>query len=929
METPSTPLGRRCVSLLGCAAVVMAAPAWAVSGRLTLDVDRIDGPQLLAESLHLTVDEATATATIEAARLALPALRWSQDSLRWQCRMQREGEVSACSGRMHAGDAAGEFAIRADAQYVRLSFDDAHTHVQLAIPRGAGAVAITTRALPLAPIGAMLAGSLPDALAIRGGNLDSDLEWTSESGLDGRVAWSGLTVEDRVRNWRIDGADGAGRIAVHPSDRLRLRLQTRLTRGVYSGAGQQFALSGGPVDLRLDLQRGDGAIWQIDRYEWRDPGRIELSGSARLDAEAADPLRQLVVNVERSQWPAVVQRYGAAAWSAAGLDGVRATGIARGRMTVEDGVPTRADVDLERFSLRDASGATLDGLHGALAWRAAGDAPTTGLSWRGASFDGFALGRGRIAVQQRQGRWTLAGPAALPLLGGELRIDRLVFDPNDAGRPWLDARFAASGLSYDSVDGRYGAAGLGIGGALTLEGAYAQPRARLDAQVAGGEILADTVYVKFPAEPVRIGLDAELSDEQIRVHALEWIDPEAVDLRASGVVRRTPGLALTSLELMLRRIELGPALARYGRTALAAKGYDGLEAEGALTGHLVFDESGLESFDFAARQVGLRDPAGRFAVAGLSGGVDWRHRADRPATTLSWDSIEILQLPFGAAYARFESRNGRITLAEAIGIDVLGGQLRLERLDLQPRSRRGERYSASFAIAAIEMAQLSKVFGWPSFPGNLSGGIPEVVLSGDTIELRGGLDLYVFDGYLGVSGLRLERPFGIAPSLAADVHFRDFDLEQVTSAFSLGGMSGRLDGTIGGLRLVDWGLVGFDAWLRTKAGGRMSYKAVNDVASLGGGGGLSANLQTMALRLFDTFGYRRFGLRCRLRAEVCLMGGIDPVPPQADSANDGYTIVEGSGLPRISIVGHQRRVDWPVLVERIVEATSGQGPIIQ
>jgi hypothetical protein len=929
MDNPSTPFRRRCASLLGGIALAMAMPAWAAPGRIVLDIDRIDGPHLRAETLRLSVDEAAATATIEAGRLAVPALAWSQGPLRWHCRLRRDGETSACSGRLEAGAGGGELALQLDAQQLRLGFDDTRTQVQLAIPRGAGAIAITTRALPLAPLAAVTAGSLPEGLSIDGGTVDTDLQWWSDSGLEGRVAWAGLTVEDRGRDWRIDDAAGAGRIAVTPGDALQVRAQARLTHGVLAAAGQRVALSDGPVDLRLDLRRGDAALWQIDRYEWRDPGRIELSGSATLDAAAAEPLRHLVLDVARSQWPAVVQRYGAAAWNAAGLDGVHVSGIARGRVTIENGMPTSADVDLERFSVRQASGAVLDGVHGAVAWRAAGDAPATQLGWRTASFDGFALGRGQVSVRQRQGRWMLARSAVLPLLGGELRIDRLVFDPNAAGRPWLDAHFIASGLAYDSDDGLYGAAGLAVGGSLTLQGAYAQPRARLDARIDGGEVLVDTVYVKFPAEPVRVTLDAELDDEQIRMHALEWIDPEAIDLRAAGVLRREPAVAATSLELDLRRIELGPALARYGRTALAAKGYDGLEAEGSLSGHLVFDESGVERFDFAARQVGLRDPAGRFAVAGLSGGVDWRHRADRPATTLSWRSMELLQIPFGAAHAAFQSRNGRITLAEAIGIDVLGGQLRLERLDLQPRSPRGERYSASFAIAAIEMAQLSKVFGWPSFPGNLSGGIPEVVLAGDTIELRGGLDLYVFDGYLGVSGLRLERPFGVAPSLAADVHFQNFDLEQVTSAFSLGGMSGRLDGTIGSLRLVDWGLVGFDAWLRTQAGGRMSYKAVNDVASLGGGGGLSASLQTMALRLFDTFGYDRFGLRCRLRAEVCLMGGIDPVPAQADSANDGYTIVEGSGLPRITIVGHQRRVDWPVLVERIVEATSGQGPIIQ
>jgi len=263
---------------------------------------------------------------------------------------------------------------------------------------------------------------------------------------------------------------------------------------------------------------------------------------------------------------------------------------------------------------------------------------------------------------------------------------------------------------------------------------------------------------------------------------------------------------------------------------------------------------------------------------------------------------------------------------------VLGGQVRLEKLSLQPRSPRGERYAGSFSIAAIDMAQLSAAFGWPRFGGNLSGGIPEIELSGDKIELHGGLDLYVFDGYLGVSGVTLERPFGVAPSFRADIHFENFDLEQLTSAFSFGGMSGRLNGNISELRLVDWSPVAFDSSLHADKGGRMSYKAVNDLTALGGGGGLSSSLQTMALKIFDTFGYRRLGIRCRLAGEICTMGGIESISTEtmeAGSGADSYTIVQGSGLPRIEIIGHRRRVKWPVLVERLVEATRGQGPVIQ
>ena len=78
-----------------------------------------------------------------------------------------------------------------------------------------------------------------------------------------------------------------------------------------------------------------------------------------------------------------------------------------------------------------------------------------------------------------------------------------------------------------------------------------------------------------------------------------------------------------------------------------------------------------------------------------------------------------------------------------------------------------------------------------------------------------------------------------------------------------------------------------------------------------------------ALRLFDDFGYRRIGISCRLREEICEMDGLG-------SAGAGFSIVEGSGVPRLSVVGFNRRVDWPTLLERLQAASSGDvQPVFQ
>jgi hypothetical protein len=191
--------------------------------------------------------------------------------------------------------------------------------------------------------------------------------------------------------------------------------------------------------------------------------------------------------------------------------------------------------------------------------------------------------------------------------------------------------------------------------------------------------------------------------------------------------------------------------------------------------------------------------------------------------------------------------------------------------------------------------------------------------------MDGGLQVAVFGGSINVQKLSMERPFGVAPSLSADVAIQDIDLEPMTRVFGFGSITGRLDGRIAGLRLVDWSAEAFDAWLETdqawKGRRRISQRAVKDITTVGGGG-LTGGLQAQALKLFDDFGYQRIGIGCKLRDRVCTMDGIG-------SAGEGYIIVAGAGLPRIQVVGFRRKVDWPTLVSRLQAATDGQAPIIQ
>ena len=82
------------------------------------------------------------------------------------------------------------------------------------------------------------------------------------------------------------------------------------------------------------------------------------------------------------------------------------------------------------------------------------------------------------------------------------------------------------------------------------------------------------------------------------------------------------------------------------------------------------------------------------------------------------------------------------------------------------------------------------------------------------------------------------------------------------------------------------------------------------------------SLQGKLIGLFNDFGYRRIGIACRLVNQVCEMSGLQDSPH--GQAGNSFTIVEGSGIPSLSVVGFNRQVDWPTLVERLGAVGSGE-----
>lgn len=481
-------------------------------------------------------------------------------------------------------------------------------------------------------------------------------------------------------------------------------------------------------------------------------------------------------------------------------------------------------------------------------------------------------------------------------------------------------QFTLAGVGFDTPSGKLAGSALNGDGRFSFDAGAQETQFSVQGGLNGGELLLGDLYAKLPAHPLQLDVAARARRGALEVERLRVNDADALQLDGSFALDAKG--ALQRLRITRLHASFPAAYQRYGRTWLATLGVRDAHITGHLSGQLDWAADGLRAFAFNTDGLDLVDASGRFGVTGLRGGLDWAARGERPATTLAWHSLQLYRIEAGAAQSTWQTYTGSLELQAPFAIPVYKGQLRVARVDYRPTANQTQRLATSLAVTGVDMASLSHALGWPAFPGTLGGAIPSLRWQGDRLDLAGGLSINVFGGFIDVTQLSLQQPLGNAPVLTGNIQLSQLDLGALTSVFDFGNITGRLDGSIDDLRMVGWSPVAFKASLLAGGGGRISQRAVNNLTVVGGGG-VAAGLQGAVLKLFKTFGYKRIGLNCTLHGTVCDMSGLKK------DEDGGYTIVEGSGLPHLEVIGHQARVDWPTLVRRLRDAVKGNAPVVR
>lgn len=507
-------------------------------------------------------------------------------------------------------------------------------------------------------------------------------------------------------------------------------------------------------------------------------------------------------------------------------------------------------------------------------------------------------------------------------LGGQLEVTTR---PNTPVR--VQGHLNIDGVALDTPDGSIAAENLAGGFDIDYRTRQGNSRLVLDGTL-GGAILHGNTYLALGRQAADLRIEGDTrpgAGWQLR--SIQWRDDA---FTVDGSAGFSADAALRDVDLQFRSRDVSQLRERYLSGWLGLFGLGDVELTGALDARVRMQDGVLRNIDAQLQDVDILDPQRRFAFENLEGDV--RFSADAPVSSaLRWGGGELYGLKFEAATLPFESSSGALRFRDPVAIPLFGGTLRFDDFTLRPASGdAGMQMNFGLTLARIDFGKVSEALGLPAFRGELSGSIPNARYANDRLDFDGGLALGLFGGNVRMTELSMERPFGTAPTLSADIDFDDLDLLGLTEVLGFGTITGKLDGRIHDLRMVEWHAVAFDADLRTDrkpdVKQRISQRAVQNISSVGDAS-FVGSLQGRLIGLFDDFGYARIGISCRLANEVCAMRGVSSVSGRgleaARSETEGFTIVQGSGLPRLTVVGYNRKVDWPTLVERLMAVSKG------
>jgi hypothetical protein len=472
----------------------------------------------------------------------------------------------------------------------------------------------------------------------------------------------------------------------------------------------------------------------------------------------------------------------------------------------------------------------------------------------------------------------------------------------------IKSKYQIENLSWESED--YIFAQTSHKGSIHLEQTINGFDVALTNKIYKGESLLKDIYVIFDKYPV------EMIVNTVFDKAFELQKSEA-SLLATNAVSLDVMIKDGSFENLLIDFKVNDLNYLYKgflASYVEIKGIDDLLISGRSKGQLLVEDTKIIQASINLVETNIDIESKKIILKNFAADMNWHNNGEWLSSKLQWDNILLAGMPIKKSEMNLKSVGQQLKVQNNTNLPLFDGSILINELWLQDLFSPEISIDFDGELKPISIALITKKMGWPIMNGVISGKIPGMKKKGQSIKFDGFLDLKVFDGTMQISDLAIERLFGIAPVIAADINFQNLNLQQITSTFDFGEITGLIAGYVKGLRITNWKADRLDAYVHSvKTKGikqTISQRAIDNISSIGG---IQGALSRSFLRFFDYFNYKKIGIGCKLRNAICEMSGIKNV-------KNGYQLIEGRGLPSINILGYRNYIDWEIFLDRLLNA---------
>lgn len=576
-----------------------------------------------------------------------------------------------------------------------------------------------------------------------------------------------------------------------------------------------------------------------------------------------------------------------------------------------------------------------------------------------AGFDDQAMFYIRILVQPGETNLSIHGEDLnlLPLLsqeGGPLAgwnpqgRNRLRIQAKRNGdRPWsLSSRITFEGLSVENPDAEL--YGEDLAAVFTLDGhVETNPAAFSGAsslEASAGELLLDRFYLNLEKNPLSLQYRGTMIPGARAVHIanLEAGLAQLLNAKASGRFQDTPTGLQAALSISIPSFPLAPAFLQFVAEPFRMHSplLQNLTVEGKGSGdfEITVEEAQTAVLGRIRVQEGtVSNEASSFAFKGVDLSLPFVYRDEEPAGPMqppgegrvSIASMRLALLPEQPLDIRLEAEPNRLRVPGPIRVRIPGGEVRLATLQLAYTTERGFRAETAVTLDNVALHPLLSRL-WPGSPqGNLSGNLDPIQYAEGRMQSGGHMRAELFDGHVTLERIGISRLFSAGPLLRLHARWEGLNLDPMTTGTPFGRVTGLLRGHLKDFEMAYGQPQRFDLLLETvprqDVKQKISVKAVDNIARIGGGGSPFVGMAGFFTSLFREFPYEKIGVHALLQNDVFQINGT--------IRDEGKEyLVKRSGFSGVNVVNQNpdNRIRFKDMVKRIQRITASRsGPVIR